>query len=387
MKIEVVTVGGHPFKAGETIVLPMSHPEKAFGLPGKGYEFLGGALGRTYEFSTSSRRVGRALAIAKVEVHPLYRRMAPPVSSGREPEPLPPDERPQPGIYTKHPLLNGLWLRDICVGADGLIYLVCTASGPTRYSRSSFALTATGAGYSRFAVFDVKKGRLTVLERGLRGAQRISSAGNRVYWVEKGTKRRRWRDGRLSVYDIDAKATKVLLEELAEPTDVAAAPDGDAYVLEKGGTLSVVHKGGSERTTIALDSGEYGRLAVGPTGDLFVFYFKYVQPGSHEFKLLRFPSKGGEREVVTDTLESCPEDLAADTKGNVYLVESSPQAREYVSITVLVGGNPRKAVPLSTDKHLGSVAALPNGDLLVNDYCGLWRFEMKKKIEDLVRRR
>ena len=370
VKIEIVTLGGHPFKAGQTIVLPLSHPEKAFGLPGKGYEFLGGALGRTYEFHFTLKQVGRGLTITRIDVYPLYQKrhkegggMVLVGPARRKPEPLPPDERPSPGIYTRHPIFNHPWPADICAGADGLIYLVSTYTGRTTYTRSPVGLVATGAGFSCFAVFDVKKSRLTVLERGLRNAQRICSAGNRVYWLEKGTARRRYRDGRLSVYDIAAKTTKVLLDNLVLPRDVAAVPDGNVYVLEESGTLSVVGKDGTERTTIALDPGRDGLLAAGPTGDLFVFHIKRRQPGTHEHRLFRFPAKGGERELVTDAIEGFLEDLATDAKGNVYLVDSAPSDREFVTIRVLVGGDPRKTVPLSTD-HADRVAVLPNGDLL-----------------------
>ncbi len=236
-------------------------------------------------------------------------------------------------------------------------------------------------------VFDVKKGRFTVLERGLRNAQSICSAGNRVYWVEKGTRRRGFRDGRLSVYDIDAKTTKVLLDDLVKPRDVAVAPDGDAYVLEESGTLSVLHKDGSERTTIELGTEEHGLLAAGPTGDLFAFYHKRRQPGTHEYKLLRLPSGGGEREVVTDAVDGCPTDLATDARGNVYLVNSTPRATERVTILVLVGGDPGKVVPLSTFDRASRLAVQPNGDLLVTGHFALWQFKMKRKVEDLVRQR
>ena len=84
--------------------------------------------------------------------------------------------------------------------------------------------------------------------------------------------------------------------------------------------------------------------------------------------------------------EISPEDLATDAKGNVYIVDSAPRAKEFVSIRVLVGGDPRKAVPLSTEKAR-RLAVLPNGDLLVMGYSTLWQFKMKRKVEDLVRRR
>lgn len=389
VKIEILTVGGAPFDPGGTVVLPMSRPEKDLGP-------LARVVGRTYSFSVSSRRAGGGLTISRIDADPLAggrRRdgpdivlVGPPV---RKPKPLPPEKRPRPGIYTRHLLVSGgVGLADVCVGPDGLVYWLHNHHQGIIVGAIDVGKGRRKKGETCFGVFDVKKGRLTALKRGLRDARIICSAGDRVFWVEEGTKARGFRDGRLSSYDPRTGKTKVLLDDVPGALDIAGGPGGEVYILQADCTLSVVRKGGTERATLARGINQPARVAAGPKGDVFVLHLKRDEKIT--LQVLRFPPGGGKGEVVLASPREADSGmlvgLATDARGNLYLAYEGFDGGQIVTIRALVGGDPRKDVPLSVDPAY-DLAVLPSGDLLVRHMSTLWLFDMKKKVENLLRRR
>jgi len=392
VKIEIVTVGGDPFKPGATVLLPMFRPEKILGP-------LARAVGRTYSFWITSRPDGRALMINHMDASSLADGSFRGPGSGAgivlvnpaapKPKPLPPEERPRPGIYTRHRLLCGvIGLGATCVGPGGLVYWLHGYQQGTVVGAIDVGKGRRKEGETCFGVFDIKKGRITALKHGLRETRSICSAGGRVFWVEGGTEAGRFRDGRLSSYDPRTGKTKVHFDDVPWAVDIAGGPGGEVYILKADCTLSVVRKGGTERAMIARGIHRPVRVVAGPKGDVFVLHFKKGEKTVSE--VLRFPPGGGEREVVLANAYDGPAGwlvgIATDTRGNLYLVYEEHRNRQAVTIRVLVGGDPRKSVPLSTD-DAGRLAVLRNGDLLVGWMGTLWLFDMKRKVEGLVRRR
>ncbi len=218
--------------------------------------------------------------------------------------------------------------------------------------------------------YDSKTKQTSKVLQNLKGPLKIAIRENLVYFTETGTEDKKYKDGRLSVYNIDSGRVQVLLENLDYPNGLYVATAGDIYYTEAGASstsfggvdrLSVLRKGMSKPTVISEEIDAPTDVVVDSAGNIFVSKMGRSSPGDTG-ELWKLSPDGSSPQLLLKGLAS-PTDLDIDKEGNIYIAGLGEEKGNFTAVALVPKKQPYEAIALKEGLFAFSVAVADSGDV------------------------
>lgn len=218
--------------------------------------------------------------------------------------------------------------------------------------------------------YDSKTKQTSKVLQNLQKPLKIAIRDNLIYFTESGTENKKYKDGRLSVYNPNSGRVQVLLENLDYPNGLYVTPGGDIYYTEAGASstsfggvdrLSVLRKGMSKPTVIsdAIDSPT--DVVVDAIGNIFVSKMGRTSPGDTG-ELWKLAPDGSSPQLLLKGLAS-PDDLDIDKEGNIYIAGLGEEKGNFTAVALVPNKQPYEAIALKEGLFAFSVAVADSGDV------------------------